>query len=291
MARELKSPISVGYLAAELGLEVFGDLDSLIFRVDSVGSDSMGSLCFAKNIGWSNKASEHSVLITSEDSILDRSGPTIFSHQPRLDFARALNLIDFSVGYVWSSSQPMIHPTAIIGQNVILGKGVRVGAGTVVHHNVVIGDEVIIGERCIIKSGAIIGEEGFGFERNIHGKAVRLPHLGAVLIDDDVEVGSLTTVCRGTLGDTVLRKGCKIDDHVHIAHNVDVGEDAFVIACAEISGGVKIGPSAWIAPNVSVLNQVSIGANSVIGLGSVVIKSVPNDAVVVGNPAKLLSRS
>jgi UDP-3-O-[3-hydroxymyristoyl] glucosamine N-acyltransferase len=167
---------------------------------------------------------------------------------------------------------------------------VRIGPNTVLHHNVVIGDEVVIGARCIVKSGAVIGEEGFGFERDAKGRAVRLPHLGAVVIGDDIEVGSLTTVCRGTLGDTVLRDGCKIDDHVHIAHNVDVGEGAFVIACAEVSGGVRIGPRAWIAPNASVLNQLTVGADAVIGLGAVVVKPVPDNAVVVGNPAKPLTR-
>ena len=88
----------------------------------------------------------------------------------------------------------------------------------------------------------------------------------------------------------MLRNGCKIDDHVHIAHNVDVGEDAFIIACAEVSGGVKIGPRAWIAPNASVLNQLTIGADAVVGLGGVVVKSVPDGVVVVGNPARPLAR-
>jgi UDP-3-O-[3-hydroxymyristoyl] glucosamine N-acyltransferase len=97
-------------------------------------------------------------------------------------------------------------------------------------------------------------------------------------------------VCRGTLGDTVLRDGCKVDDHVHIAHNVDVGEYAFVIACAEVSGGVRIGQRAWIAPNASILNQLTIGADAVVGLGGVVVKSVPDGTVVAGNPAKQLSR-
>jgi UDP-3-O-[3-hydroxymyristoyl] glucosamine N-acyltransferase len=117
-----------------------------------------------------------------------------------------------------------------------------------------------------------------------------LPHLGGVVLGDDVEVGSLTTVCRGTLADTILRDGCKIDDHVHIAHNIDVGEDAFVIACAEVSGGVKIGRRAWIAPNASILNQLSVGDDSVVGLGAVVVRSVPDGAVVVGNPAKPIAR-
>jgi UDP-3-O-[3-hydroxymyristoyl] glucosamine N-acyltransferase len=248
----------------------------------------MGALCFAKNMMWAQRAARGAVLITAKEHLVDRSGPTLLSTQPRLDFARALAVLETMVGFAWSDLEPEVHSSARIGRNVYLGRGVKIGADTVVHHNAVIGNEVVIGARCVVKSCAVIGEEGFGFERDPEGKAVRLPHIGTVVIGDDVEIGSLTTVCRGTLADTLLRNGCKIDDHVHIAHNVDVGEDAFVIACAEVSGGVKIGPRAWIAPNASIMNQLAIGADAVIGLGGVVVKSVPDGVVVVGNPAKPL---
>jgi UDP-3-O-[3-hydroxymyristoyl] glucosamine N-acyltransferase len=290
MGRALKNAVSVGRLAAELGLEFIGDCDALIQRVDAADSCTGSSLSFAKNATWSALAGKSAILLTSAENVVEREGPTLLSHQPRLDFARALGLLESWAGFVWSDAEPVIHPTARIGRNVVIGRGVHIGAGTVIYHNAVIGDEVVIGQRCVIKSCAVLGEEGFGFERDAKGKAVRLPHIGTVVIGDEVEVGSLTTICRGTLGDTILRNGCKIDDHVHIAHNVDVGEDAFVIACAEVSGGVKIGPRAWIAPNASVLNQLTIGADAVVGLGGVVVKSVSDGAVVVGNPAKQLLR-
>jgi UDP-3-O-[3-hydroxymyristoyl] glucosamine N-acyltransferase LpxD len=289
MGRSLKNAVSVSRLAAELGLQVSGDKAALIYRVDAADAAGSGSLCFAKNATWAEKVNTSAILLTAKSHALERAGPTLLSDEPRLDFARALMVLERWAGFVWSETECFIHPTARIGHNVVLGNGVRIGAETVIYHNAVIGDEVIIGERCIVKSCAVIGEEGFGFERDSSGKAIRLPHIGTVLIGDDVEVGSLTTVCRGTLGDTVLRNGCKVDDHVHIAHNVDVGEDAFVIACAEVSGGVKIGPRAWIAPNATVLNQLTIGADTVVGLGAVVVKSVPEGAVVVGNPAKRLN--
>lgn len=290
MGRALKKVVTLGQIASTLGLPMHGPADALIYRVESADRAGQGSLCFAKNMAWANKAATSAVLLTSPEYSVDRTGPTLVSQQPRLDFARALALLESLAGFKWSESEPLIHPSARIGRNVVLGRGVRIGAETVIYHNTVIGDEVEIGERCIVKSGAVIGEDGFGFERDTSGKAVRLPHIGTVVIGNDVEVGALTTVCRGTLVNTVLRDGCKIDDHVHIAHNVDVGEDAFVIACAEVSGGVKIGPRSWIAPNASVLNQLSIGADAVVGLGGVVVRSVPDGVVVVGNPAKLLSR-
>lgn len=290
MGRALRKGITVGQLSSELGLTLHGHAEELILRVDTADSAGIGSLCFAKNKAWASKVAFASVLLTAPEHVVDRPGPTLVSLQPRLDFARALVLLESLSGFAWSEADPAIHPSARIGRNVVLGRGVRIGAETVIFHNAVIGDEVEIGARCVVKSCAVIGEDGFGFERNKYGQAVRLLHIGTVIIGDDVEVGSLTTVCRGTLSDTLLRNGCKIDDHVHISHNVDVGEDAFVIACAEVSGGVKIGPRAWIAPNASVLNQLTIGADAVVGLGGVVVKSVPAGVVVAGNPAKPLPR-
>lgn len=286
MGRALKTGVTAGQLATALGLTLQGPSEVVINRVDSADAAQLGSFCFAKNNAWASKVDGSAVLLTAQEHSVDRTGPTLLSPQPRLDFARALVLLESMAGFLWSEAEPVIHPTARIGKNVVLGRGVRVGADTVILHNAVIGEEVEIGARCVVKSCAVIGEDGFGFERDGRGKAVRLPHIGTVVIGDDVEVGSLTTVCRGTLADTVLRNGCKVDDHVHIAHNVDIGEDAFVIACAEVSGGVKIGPRAWIAPNATVLNQVIVGADAIVGLGAVVIRSVLPKEVVVGNPAK-----
>lgn len=291
MGRSLNSAVTAGALAAELGLPLHGNSDAAIQRIDAADVAVLGSLCFAKSAAWSAKVASDAVLLTAREHLVERAGATILSTQPRLDFARALSVLERLAGFAWSEEEAYVHPSATIGKYVVIGRGVRVGAGTVIHHHVVIGDEVAIGERCVIKSGAVIGEEGFGFERDAQGKAHRLPHIGTVRIGNDVEIGSLTTVCRGTLADTVLRDGCKIDDHVHIAHNIDVGEDAFVIACAEVSGGVKIGPRAWIAPNASILNQLTIGADAVVGLGGVVVKSIADGAVVAGNPAKPLSRA
>lgn len=290
MGRALRKGVTVGQLAAALGLSLQGCSEELILRVDTADSAGIGSLCFAKNTAWASKVAVTAVLLTAPEYVVDRLGPTLVSLQPRLDFARALALLESLAGFAWSEAEPAIHHSARIGRNVVLGRGVRIGAETVIYHNAVIGDEVEIGARCVVKSCAVIGEDGFGFERDAMGKAVRLPHIGTVFIGDDVEVGSLTTVCRGTLADTFLRNGSKLDDHVHIAHNVDVGEDAIVTGCAEVSGGVKIGPRAWIGPNASILNQLSIGADALVGLGGVVVKSVPDSTVVAGNPAKILLR-
>lgn len=288
MGRALNRPLRLSWLADAIGREMRGP-DLLVHAIDGATEAGPHSLCFAKDAAWCARAYEAAVVLAQPDHLLGHGGACILSPQPRLDFARLLSRIDERVGFAWSEAPPQIHPSAVIGQHTVIGPGVRIGAHTVVGHHVVIGAETTLGARCRIKSGAVIGEAGFGFERDDTGAAVRLPHLGRVLVGDDVEIGSLTTVCRGTLGDTVLRSGAKVDDHVHIAHNVEVGEHAFVIACAEISGGARIGPRAWIAPNASVRNQLSIGADAVVGLGAVVVRSVEPGATVAGNPARALA--
>lgn len=285
MGRAISKPVSANDVARFLGLPALRS-DVEITSIAPVDEAVEAALTFAKSGPWAEKAPVGSVVIVSQEHADLVKGHALVSPTPRLDFARALAYIEETAGYVWALDEPDIHPSAIIGQNVVFGKGVVVGAGVRILHNVVIQDEVTIGARCIIKSGAVVGEDGFGFERDADGKALRLPHLGRVVIEEDVEIGSLTTVCRGTLGDTLIRRGAKIDDHVHIAHNVEVGEDAFVIACAEISGGVRIGAQAWVAPNASVLNQLKIGEKAVVGLGAVVVRNVDGKSIVAGNPAK-----
>jgi UDP-3-O-[3-hydroxymyristoyl] glucosamine N-acyltransferase len=261
--------------------------------VSSLEGARAGDLVFARSEKYLATVIGGTTVITSDElapQVSAKSASAIVSPQPRLDFARAIAWLETHNGFVWSTEPPKVHPSARMGANVVLGQGVRIGAGTRIMNNVVIGEEVTIGDRCIIKSGAVIGEEGFGFERAPDGKAVRLPHLGGVEIEDDVEVGSLTTVCRGTLENTVLRCGVKIDDHVHIAHNVHIGRHSFVIADAEVSGGVVIGEEVWVAPCASIKNQIRIGDRALVGLGAVVVKDVAAGSVVFGNPAKPLGK-
>ena len=288
MGRALTTPVPVGELASRLGLAVVGDPAYLLSRVDAAADALNGSLCFAKTPAWAAAVSPAAVVISLGEApaFQVRQAPLLLSKNPRLDFIRALYELEQAPRFVWSSVNPYIHASARVGRNVVLGPGVRIGADTVISDNVFIGAEVVVGERCSIGPNTVIGHEGFGYERDETARALRFPHIGSVVIGDDVSVGALTTICRGTLANTVLHSGCKIDDHVHIAHNVEIGADAFVIACAEVSGGVKVGARAWIAPGASIMNQAVVGADAVIGLGAVVLRSVPDGEVVVGNPAK-----
>ncbi len=176
---------------------------------------------------------------------------------------------------------------AVIACGVVLGDGVKIGPHaeigpyTCIAHTTV-GAGTKIGAHCAI------GLPGFGFEQSNAGEWIRFPHIGRVEIGEQVEIGSNTCIDRGALGATRIEAGAKIDNLVHIAHNVVIGERSLVIAHAMIAGSVKLGSDAWVAPSSAILNQLTVGAGAVIGLGAVVIRDVAPGATVVGNPAKPL---
>ena len=223
-----------------------------------------------------------------------QSNVLIFGDNPRLDFARFLQT------FFTPKTSPSIAQTACIGRNISLGNDVRIGEYCVIGDDVVIGDRTeirhhvilnartIIGNDCLIKSNAVIGEEGFGFEKDENGIPIRIPHMGRVVIGKGVEIGAGSVIARGTIDNTWIDDNVKIDDQVFIAHNVRVGANCYIIACSEISGSARIGNGCWLGPNCSIMNGISIGERCIVGLGTVVIKSIPGNVVVAGSPARIL---
>jgi UDP-3-O-[3-hydroxymyristoyl] glucosamine N-acyltransferase len=213
---------------------------------------------------------------------------------PRLAFAKVLAEFFVKKKEVGIGQNTVIDPTArigkgvIIGNNCALGRDVVIGDYTEIHNNVVLADGVKVGKYCRLKSNSVIGEKGFGFPFAEDGTPVELPHLASVRLADYVEIGALNTVVGGALSDTIIHSHVKTDDHVHIAHNCEIGARTVITACSEISGSVKIGERCWLSPNCSIMNKINIGDDSFIGLGAVVIKDVPAGAVMAGNPAKML---
>lgn len=192
---------------------------------------------------------------------------------------------------------PGIHPAAIvdeaaeiaesatIGAYAVIGKA-TIGEGTVVSPFVRIYDNVTIGRECFVKEGAVIGGAGFGFERDEEGNRFRFPQIGGVRIGDHVDIGANTCIDRGALSDTVLEDYAKVDNLCHIAHNAHIGKNAVVVACAEVSGSCKVGENTWVGPNACIRDQRSIGSNTMVGMGAVVVKNVGDNEVWAGNPAK-----
>lgn len=179
-----------------------------------------------------------------------------------------------------------IDPTATIGPFCVIGPNCVIGADCLIGPSVSLMQDIMLGARVKIAGGTVIGADGFGYERNEAGVLEKFPHIGGVVIEDDVEIGSNTSIDRGTLNPTRIGMRARIDNQVHVAHNVVVGADAAIIAQAMIGGSVKIGDRAWIAPSATIMNQVTIGADATVGLGAVVVKAVPDGMTVMGSPAQ-----
>jgi UDP-3-O-[3-hydroxymyristoyl] glucosamine N-acyltransferase len=175
-----------------------------------------------------------------------------------------------------------------IGENVVIESDSRVGDDVTIGHNTVIRSRTYIGNSVNIGSNNVIGGVGFSYEKEEHGDYILIPHIGNVVIENNVDIGNCTCIDRGVLGSTLLKENCKIDNLVHIAHGALIGRNALIIAHALIAGSVQIGDNAWIAPSASIIQSIKIGKNATIGLGAVVLKDVPEDEIWVGNPAKRL---
>lgn len=197
----------------------------------------------------------------------------IKTRNPKLTFAKIVNALFVK------ETQTGIHDTAQIYEGAEIGDNVQIGPHTVIYGCVQIGDNVKIG------ANNTIGSEGYGYVKDENGKLVKFPHVAGVRIKSDVEIGNNTCIDRGSLSDTVIGEGTKVDNLVHIAHNVKIGKNCHIIATAIISGSVEIGDDVWIAPNSTIREHLSIGKKSLIGLGSVVTKSVGEDQVISGFPA------
>lgn len=276
--------ITIGELAAKFGAEVRGDASLRVRRVAALDTAGEGDISFLSGARFRRhlSATRATAVILDAGDAEHCPVAALVTPNPYLMYARVAALL-----HPPAKPVPGIHPSAVIGEDcrigrdvhigpqVCLGDGVELGdgvileAGCVVGAGSVVGEEsrlaanvtlypgVVIGRRVIIQSGAVIGGDGFGFA-NDRGAWVKIPQIGRVIIEDDVEIGANTTVDRGALGDTVIGRGVKLDNLVQIAHNVRIGEHTAIAGCTGIAGSTVIGRRCAIGGGVGISGHLEI---------------------------------
>lgn len=250
-----------------------------------------------KNVAALNQVDKGIIICSTrvDRSLFKNTCTYLLVENPRLYFLKLVGTFFVEPSEASISERAVIHPTAKLGRNCSIAPGV------VIEKNCVLGDEVEVGPNTVIKNTVIgnrvkiganntVGGVGFGYEKNEDGKYDLIPHIGNVVIEDNVEIGNNTAIDRAVLGSTLIRRNAKIDNLVHIAHGVTIGENSLIIANAMIAGSAQVGTNVWVSPSASVLNKLQVGNDSVIGMGAVVLKDVAPNQTIVGNPGKELKR-
>lgn len=283
MSIRLKQPVSAGWLSREMGLALLGPDRPIaaLCPLDAVAQDGLSFALPGKRLDHL-----HAGTIFGLETAAGNAFSVIRSADPRLDFIRAQYFLAKSPGFDRRAAPPQVHPSVRVSPGVVIENGVSVGEGTVIGPNAVLRTGTRVGRHCEIQSGAVIGDAGFGFERDGANRPLRMIHVGGVKIGDHVQVGALTAIARGALGDTVIDDYVKINNLCHIAHNCEIGEATIIGACADLCGSLRIGRNCWIAPNSSIRQKLHIGDGAIVGMGAVVVKNVDAGAMVYGNPAK-----
>lgn len=298
-------------LADALGCRLIGDGEIEIRGLASIDEARDGDLTFvasARHLSRLDATRASAVILRDEDGPCPK--PSLRTADPYLAFVRGLRLFHPPI-----LPAPGVHPSSVVQPGVRLGEGVSIGPLSVIDEGVAIGpgtlvgaqvyigresvlgaecllypqvtirERVEIGDRVIIHSGAVIGSDGFGYLRDARGARVKIPQVGRVVIESDVEIGANVAIDRATLGTTRIRRGTKIDNLVQIAHNVTVGEDTVIAALTGVSGSTSIGDRVMLAGQVGIVDHVEIGHDVIVGAQAGVTKDIPAGSAVVGSPA------
>ncbi|MBD3179733.1 MAG: UDP-3-O-(3-hydroxymyristoyl)glucosamine N-acyltransferase [Candidatus Latescibacteria bacterium] len=308
------SSYQLSKLADIVGGEVIGDGGVEITGVAGIKTAGRGEITFLAHPKYEAflSSTEASAIIASYECCDDYHGSVIVTENPYLAFLKVVRLFDvphlekyprgisgdsFISDSAVIGKQSHIGPDTYIGENVtigervtvlpfsFIGEGVRIGDDCLIYPNVTIREKTLIGNRVIIHAGAVIGSDGFGYAKNgsIHEK---IPQIGMVVLEDEVEIGANSTIDRATTGKTIIRAGSKIDNLVQIAHNVSIGNNSIVAAQSGISGSTELGKNVILAGQSGLVGHISIGDNARVGAQGGVTKSIPPGTSVSGYPAR-----
>lgn len=233
----------------------------------------------------------------AEGVLADQAAASLRCRSPKWAFTLMVNRL---FPELLTTSWPR-HGEAPISAGAVIGANVHLGYGSVIGPNVRIGDDCRIGPNTFLANATLgprvgiganctIGLDGFGYEKGPDGRFMRFPHIGSVEIESDVDIGSNSCIDRGALGVTRIGRGVKVDNLVHIAHNVSIGENSLIIAHAMLGGSAQLGSNVWLAPCASVINKGVLGDGVTVGMGAVVLKPVAAGLTVAGVPAKELPK-
>lgn len=298
-------------IARRIGCRMESDEDIEIVRIAGIEEAGPGDLTFISNRKYIRhlKTTKASAIIVAEDLPLIEI-PSLRTEDPYLAFAHALEIF-----HVPLRQEQGVHPTAVIhedveigsdasiGAYVVIGKGCRIGSGVTLFPNVVlypgvrIGDHVLIhscvtvrefcrlGNRVILQNGVVIGSDGLGFVPTRDGGFYKIVQTGTVTVEDDVEIGANTTIDRAAVGDTVIRKGSKLDNLVQIGHGSQVGENCILAAQAGLAGSTRLGRGVWVGGQAGFAGHLNVGDGAVITAQSGTSHDVAAKTVVSGSPA------
>ena len=292
--------ITSGDLVKKLGGELIGDSNILINSVASLESAHKNSISFFNNPRYSDLliTTKAAVVIINRESLSFRSGVSIVIDNPYLYFAKVSQLLNPSKSLKKEvHKSAIIHPSCklgldiyigpnvVIDENVSIDDGVVIHAGSmieadsvigkasVIHPHVVIKANTILGKNCTLYAGCVIGSDGFGYAKD-DNKWIAIPQTGRVILGDNVDIGSNSTIDRGTLDDTIISSGVKIDNLVQIGHNCMIGENTIIAGCVGIAGSAKIGKNCAIGGAAMILGHLSITDNVTISPGSMITRSI-----------------
>lgn len=306
----LSRTITVADLAVRLGCDYEGEGETLLTGVSSLEEAGSGDLVFMTKDKYKSllEATKAAAVILLPGESFDRI-PVIRSDKPYLTFVRA-----FDFFYTAFRPEPGIHPQAVVAPSAKIGKDVSIGAfsfideeaeiddgsvvfplvtiypkvtmgqNCVIHSQVTLREEVTLGNRVILHSGVVIGSDGYGYIQAEDGSHIKIPQIGSVLIEDDVEIGANTTVDRATLGNTIIKKGTKIDNLVMVAHNVEIGPNSILAAQTGVAGSTKIGKNFIAGGQVGIADHITVGDDVVMAAKTGVTKDIPSGSFVSGSP-------
>jgi UDP-3-O-[3-hydroxymyristoyl] glucosamine N-acyltransferase len=303
--------VQLADLAARLGCRLEGDGAIDIVRVASLDDAGPGDVTFLANPKYTAKLSTTNASAVIVDAAIDRAPCAMLrTAEVYLAFAEAVALLAPPAARVAGiSGLASVAPTAEIGAGAAIaafaavGPGARIGPRTVLHPHVVIGagatvgadcvlhahasirEGVVLGDRVVLQDGAVVGSDGFGFARRKDGTHQKIPQVGTVVIEDDVEIGANSTVDRPAMGETRIASGTKIDNLVHIAHGVKIGHNVLLAALVGIAGSSVLEDDVVLAGQVGVINHVHVGKGVVANAKTAVMGDIPAGQHVSGIPA------